>query len=225
MKLQGKDTLAIVISDIETFDSSVSEMRTKLNNYTDGKESIAPGVFVLKLEGNRYFIGYTTKSLLERINNENADWVMKHPPEAVVEVKMTAPNKEHIKDVARATTLQYMRAYGFKNVRGYAWTSVNMKTMPEPLKGETVPMNQLNNETKVKKGDLRGLTGVFALRLQGDKFCIGKAKDIYQRIDHYYTKGTANEHPLSIHGVYTDKAKADVKREYLDQYGENAIIA
>ena len=87
-------------------------------------------VYVLELEGGRYYIGYTDdvpRRIAEHFLGRGAHWTRTHAPVKVLEV--VPGNKE----LENATTIALMCKYGWRNVRGGMWCSVEMKSMPTPL--------------------------------------------------------------------------------------------
>jgi predicted GIY-YIG superfamily endonuclease len=91
-------------------------------------------VYVLKLQNDKYWIG-KTKDYVQRIlthANESTIknctvWTKLNKPIAIIEIIENRENLEKDK------TLEYMRLYGWQNVRGYAWTHTNMKNPPKQL--------------------------------------------------------------------------------------------
>jgi|SRR6185437_10722285 len=86
-------------------------------------------VYVLKLANDKYYIGYST-NVYERItqhwHKKGAEWTKFHKPVKTIEIL-------HDKDKAYETqlTLEYMRKYGWQNVRGGPYVQVNMIQPPQ----------------------------------------------------------------------------------------------
>jgi predicted GIY-YIG superfamily endonuclease len=100
-----------------------------------GFKSYMSYVYVLKLEEDKYWVG-ETNNYIQRIlwhtnnlpNKNKTEWTKLYKPISIVEIV------ENKKDLERDKTLEYMKIYGWQNVRGYAWTTVNMKNPPKLLK-------------------------------------------------------------------------------------------
>ena len=80
-------------------------------------------VYVLKLQHGKYYIGYTNaRDLRARMYRHNrgygSSWTNKHKPLEIVQI---IQNANMIKE--KEITIQYMKKYGYQNVRGYVWSS------------------------------------------------------------------------------------------------------
>ena len=87
-------------------------------------------VYVLELEGGRYYVGYTDdvpRHIAEHFMERGAHRTRTHPPVKVLEV--VPGNKE----LENATTIALMCKHGWRNVRGGMWCAVEMRSMPTPL--------------------------------------------------------------------------------------------
>jgi hypothetical protein len=86
-------------------------------------------IYVLELEDNRYYVGRTC-NFIQRMEEHFTDcgslYTKKYKPIKIVEV-----NEEKSKYDERDKTLEYMDMYGWKNVRGYAWCSVELINKPK----------------------------------------------------------------------------------------------
>lgn len=85
-------------------------------------------VYVLKLDHDKWFIG-NTKNLkwsLDLHNKGNPPWIDIHK---IIEVKEITENGD-----PKSITLDYMRRYGWENVRGYSWRRWDMKNPPHELR-------------------------------------------------------------------------------------------
>jgi predicted GIY-YIG superfamily endonuclease len=87
-------------------------------------------VYVLKLEGKRYYIGWTLTPK-ERIkqhfegNTTASKWTRKYKPTYVVDIIKGTKLDENI------LTLKYMFRKGWQNVRGGSYCQINMKIRPD----------------------------------------------------------------------------------------------
>jgi len=95
------------------------------------KNQYKKDVFSLKLESNKWYVGKTTnlKNAVRRHKNGNGSaWTKKHKVISLQEVFKNGDLKQ--------ITLDYMRKYGWENVRGYAWSQTNMKYPPKALRNK-----------------------------------------------------------------------------------------
>lgn len=73
-------------------------------------------IYILKLEGNRYYIGYTSdpkKRINEHLNGNGCSFTKKYKPIAVEKIKYNDdPNK------VDKYVIKYMKKFGINNVRG-----------------------------------------------------------------------------------------------------------
>lgn len=87
-------------------------------------------VYVLQLEHERIYVGTTTnvlERLAEHLQGKGSVWTKQYDVLDVLEVLAGG------KDVEKTKTLEYMKKVGWWNVRGAAWTSVDMKRAPNEL--------------------------------------------------------------------------------------------
>ena len=81
--------------------------------------------YILELQGNHYYVGRTTSTTRrwrQHWTGKGAKWLDLHPPVRVKEVWKG--------DRERELTLQYMREFGWENVRGSVWCARQIK---EPI--------------------------------------------------------------------------------------------
>lgn len=85
-------------------------------------------VYVLQLENGKWYVGKTSnvKRRVEEMKMKGNEWTQLYNIVALKEVRENANLKE--------VTLEYMRRYGWENVRGYAWSQWNMKYPPKELR-------------------------------------------------------------------------------------------
>ena len=86
-------------------------------------------VYVLKLENNKWYVGKTSnleKRLEEHEKGDRSPWTKLNK---VINVEETIKHGD-----LKSITLDYMRKYGWENVRGYAWSQWNMKRPPKELR-------------------------------------------------------------------------------------------
>ena len=90
---------------------------------------VEPLVYCLKLENENYYIGITYNFNLRYAQHEcgeGAKWTRRHKPIGVVEIIPNACG-----DVENSKTLEYMKLYGWENVRGGYWCRLDMKNPPK----------------------------------------------------------------------------------------------
>jgi len=80
-------------------------------------------VYVLELENNKYYVGYKDKGIIRAENHftqgGSSAWTRLHKPIKIISFV------DGSKELEKSTTLEYMIKYGWKNVRGAGWTSIN----------------------------------------------------------------------------------------------------
>lgn len=117
-------------------------------------------IYVLKLSRGKYYVGMTRKNIdrvLAHIDGKGAAWTKKYPPSG------TKPILSFQEGLGEADedriTLQMMKKYGVKNVRGGQWCQVNMsaskireleKLANPPKKSATKSKNVRKTSTKTK---------------------------------------------------------------------------
>ena len=87
-------------------------------------------LYVLKLRGGKWYVGYTDRSsmdrILEHIENKGAKWTKAHPPLKKGYLhNFTTPGKTREDEDKR--TLYLMKQHGIENVRGGSWCMVKMR--------------------------------------------------------------------------------------------------
>ena len=88
-------------------------------------------VYVLLLEQDKYYIGcsYDYKFRIDKhVNGHGSSWTKLYGPLKVIELLHDVD-----KIVEKDKTLEYMRKYGWQNVRGYCWSKVNLPNPPSEL--------------------------------------------------------------------------------------------
>jgi predicted GIY-YIG superfamily endonuclease len=85
-------------------------------------------LYVLKLENSKYYVGITTNlnnRLKAHFSNQGSSWTKKFKPLEVIETIEPACKK-----LEKKKTMEYMRKYGYLNVRGAGWTQC--QDIPKP---------------------------------------------------------------------------------------------
>jgi predicted GIY-YIG superfamily endonuclease len=82
-------------------------------------------VYVLKLEKEKYYVGKTNKTIIERyqehLNGFGSEWTSLYKP---IEITAEIPNADDYEEDKQ--TKKYMSMYGIDNVRGGSYTSVKL---------------------------------------------------------------------------------------------------
>jgi hypothetical protein len=87
------------------------------------------GVYALKLQGDKYYIGYSNnieERIQQHFDGNGAGWTKMYPPVKVME-RAIGEDKAYETQM----TLQYMRIYGWHNVRGGPYVQMNMQCPQE----------------------------------------------------------------------------------------------
>ena len=87
-------------------------------------------VYVLELEGCNFYVGYSDdvpRRIAEHWLGRGSMWTRAHPPVRVLDV---VPGG---KDLENATAIVLMIKHDWRHVRGGAWCSVELRSMPIPL--------------------------------------------------------------------------------------------
>ncbi len=87
-------------------------------------------LYVLKLRGGKWYVGYTERSSMDRITEhiekKGAKWTKAHPPLKKGYLhNFTTPGKTREDEDKR--TLYLMKQHGIENVRGGSWCMVKMR--------------------------------------------------------------------------------------------------
>ena len=99
-----------------------------LDYFKEKEEQTGPkDVYTLRLEKGKWYVGKSSnvKRRVEEMKKKGNTWTKMHSILALEEVRENADLKE--------VTLEYMRKYGWENVRGYAWSQWNLKYPPKEL--------------------------------------------------------------------------------------------
>ncbi len=99
-------------------------------------------LYVLKLEGDRYYVGQSA-NVHQRIDAHSAAkgavWTQTHPPVAVVECKRTRTLDQKAAEVKEnLLTLEVMKRHGWRNVRGGWFCNVDELLTEKALKAHGV---------------------------------------------------------------------------------------
>lgn len=84
-------------------------------------------VYVLKLKNRKYYVGRTNdanKRIMEHLEGKGAEWTKLHPMLDILSIREGDEADE------MSTTIDYMRLWGWQNVRGGPWTNIMMAEPP-----------------------------------------------------------------------------------------------
>lgn len=106
--------------------------------------TIKPCVYVLELDPYevdskgealkrppKYYVGISLNLNLrlgQHFNEDGSKWTKTYKPVKLIEVIYPAASITE-----KTKTLEYMKKYGWENVRGYSWCQVDMKNPPNEL--------------------------------------------------------------------------------------------
>jgi predicted GIY-YIG superfamily endonuclease len=109
-------------------------------------------IYALLLEQGKIYVGYTEREngerFLEHFNGDGAKWTQKYKPIQVLEFKPGTKEDEH------NLTIEYMKKYGWYNVRGAGYCQVEMTTCPKELMPPMpLEINKTYHPVQIKKTD------------------------------------------------------------------------
>jgi predicted GIY-YIG superfamily endonuclease len=104
-------------------------------------------IYVLLLEHGKIYVGYTEREngerFIEHFDGNGSKWTQKYKPIEVIEFRKGTLEDERI------VTLEYMKAYGWYNVRGSCYCQVEMTTPPKELM-PNMPSKITKSTNKIK---------------------------------------------------------------------------
>ena len=105
-------------------------------------------IYVLKLEGGKYYVGKTENPefrLEKHFNTKGSAWTKKYKPISIYELK---PDKQGIDE--QIVTQEYMVKFGIDNVRGGPWCKISLTESEKKLIDH---INKSNLDSCYKCGD------------------------------------------------------------------------
>ncbi len=191
------------------------ETPNRKNGVSIDKNIISKYVVIFKLENGKWYIGRTNnlKVFIENIKCGNG------PPWIQIN-KFISVHKVIENGNPKALTLEYMKKFGWQNVRGYAWSQKNMMRPPIALR-----VGNLRNAVSSKKFN----ETVYILKLEQNKWFLGKCLDEYltKRIDKQ-KNGLGNQWTKTYRVIGIDRLveNGDLKEltlEYMKKYGWRSV--
>lgn len=169
-------------------------------------------IYILKLENNKFYVGQTIdienrfKCHLKGL--QSSEWTRLHKPLEINWFKKT--NTFEMKDAIvfeNMTTLWCMKKYGYKNVRGGDFCTLNLNrlrfllALHSDFDHEILPI-PYEPKTKISKKN----SYVFILRLKNGKFFVSYSNNIILAIINEYngfgSEWTKLHKPISIYKVF-----------------------
>ncbi len=213
---QGRDFDMIFQQDNEVTDGEdlidFEEYNYEPKSQEKDKKSL---VYVVRLENGKWWVG-KTKNIEKRINKikkgRGPPWTVINPLIELEELRENVNLKE--------VTLEYMRKYGWENVRGYAWSQWNMERPPKELRGILEPW-------EARKHSRNGDYLIYVLKLQNGKWFIGKTTNIQHELrDHnlgLISPFTSVNKVLKLEELIENGNFDQVVSSYTKKYGEENI--
>lgn len=99
------------------------------------------GVYVLSLEGGKYYVGMSA-DIGHRIevheNCRGSSWTKKHSIEGVERI-IRCDDSKYRKLIEKELTIELMEEHGWQNVRGGPWCHVNLSKPPRQVGNTNSP--------------------------------------------------------------------------------------
>lgn len=144
-------------------------------------------IYILLLEKDKWYIGYTDREdgerFAEHFTGNGSKWTQKYKPIQVIEWREGTLEDEN------KVTLEYMKKYGWWNVRGGSYCNVEMSAPPKQLVPE-LP-SRINNVVSIKPKNINKTTSY-----KKSDACYRCGRDSHYAIDCYAT--------THINGDYID---------------------
>ena len=122
-------TYSIIRTDKDNNEKIILEIKDE--HYFESIFNTNMYIYVLKLIENKYYVGKTTSlptRLKQHWEGTGSDWTLLYKPIKVLEIINTSDNK-----MEKYKTLEYMKLFGWKNVRGYTWCSIDLNGPPKNI--------------------------------------------------------------------------------------------
>ncbi|GAG85505.1 unnamed protein product, partial [marine sediment metagenome] len=164
-------------------------------------------VYVLRLENDKWYIGETDNLSLELEKHKSRkknSWTNLYRFIALEEIR---------EDIdLRKVTIEYMKKYGWWNVRGYNFSS---------QEGEKWPPEEILDQFQYYEEDLNVNPVIYVLKLQNEKWFVGKTRNLKQKLEDH-KKGTppwVDIHKMvGVEEVIEDDDLKTVVLDYMKRY-------
>lgn len=94
-------------------------------------------VYVLRLQDEKYYVGqskHPDERIKEHFEGKGSKWTQEHSPVELVKVIQTVTtNWRAALEIEKTLTLELMKVYGWKNVRGGGYSVCNLAKIPKEL--------------------------------------------------------------------------------------------
>ncbi|MBO3097847.1 GIY-YIG nuclease family protein [Gelidibacter pelagius] len=141
-------------------------------------------IYVLKLEDNKYYVGQSTDTenrLKYHLKGKlGSEWTKKHKPlEEVEKIETNFTEVNEAMFLENSITIHYMKKYGWKNVRGGDYCTLDEERLRfllcnnSDLGNEIIPILNKSNYNLNMYGVF-----IFTLKLQRGNYFIGKTKNL-----------------------------------------------
>ncbi len=177
-------------------------------------------IYVLLLEDNKFYIGQSKnieKRLYEHQNEKlGSEWTKLYKPIKIIEQRFTPFTEvSEAMLVENEVTLEYMNKFGWKNVRGGDFCTLNEEKLRFLLCANSDLGNEILPIGNPKKFNLNiPGTYLFSLKLIGNKYFIGRTENLKLAIINEYnglgSEWTKEHKPLELFSI-VDITKYDKK--------------
>jgi len=204
------------------------EIKDQFNSVNE-KDSEKPVVYILRLENEKWYVGrtYNLARSLKFHKLGSPPWVDIHKFIDVTEIIEEGDLVE--------ITLEYMRKYGWQNVRGAYWKSWDLKKPPrvlrkklelQPISDENLSQNVFKNRVSKKLREIENEL-VYILRLENNKWWIGKTKNLNKKLSEIQ-RGKGSEwirenKIISVEKVIEGGNLTFVTLDYIKEYGHENV--
>lgn len=151
VKINGKTYHGIKHLQLKIEKSKFNNKKINIlnNKQTELENEKKETVYILQLEHNKYYVGWTQRvngdRFEEHFNGEGSEWTKKYKPIQVIKwINGTKQDEDRI-------TLELMKDLGWYNVRGGKWCKVEMTEPPKELKLTSSKVNAIITRVTTKQ--------------------------------------------------------------------------
>jgi predicted GIY-YIG superfamily endonuclease len=182
-------------------------------------------IHVWKLENECYFIGLSK-------TGKQARWINRHPIVGLVEnISTKGMTAKQIEQEVKFLTLQYMKRYGWRTVRGGIFSCIGEARLEKLLQEENV-LEKLNLYYVGRENLIAHKIHVYVLELEGGNYYIGQTKNLKRRTSqhisgsgalwtglHKPTRLVAIDNAVYPSDSLAAKRETELTIEYMKKYG------